>query len=40
MKGNYHNLEQEVNDLKSELVNFEKKKERVRAIIGKIGGNS
>jgi predicted ferric reductase len=38
MKEQYHNFEQEINDLKSELVNFEKEKERVRAIIGKIGG--
>jgi uncharacterized membrane protein len=31
-------LEQEFNDLKQELENFQQEKERVRAIIGKIGG--
>lgn len=31
-------FEDEINDLKVELENFEKEKERVRAIIGKIGG--
>jgi len=32
------NLEDEIQDLKKELENFQKEKERVRAIIGKIGG--
>lgn len=31
-------FEDEINDLKIELENFEQEKERVRAIIGKIGG--
>ena len=31
-------FENEINDLKVELENFEQEKERVRAIIGKIGG--
>jgi hypothetical protein len=31
-------LEAELDDLKRELENFEKEKERVRAIIGQIGG--
>ena len=31
-------LQEELEDLKKELENFEKEKERVRAIIGKIGG--
>lgn len=37
---NEHNEkpEEEINDLKQELENFLKEKERVRAIIGKIGG--
>lgn len=32
------NLEDEINDLKQELENFQQEKERVRAIVGKIGG--
>lgn len=32
------NLEQELNDLKKELDNFQQEKERVRKILGKIGG--
>lgn len=32
------NLEDEINDLKQELENFQQEKERVRAIIGKVGG--
>ena len=31
-------VEEELQDLKKELENFEKEKERVRAIVGKIGG--
>jgi len=31
-------LENEINDLKQELENFQQEKERVRAIVGKIGG--
>ncbi len=31
-------VEEELHDLKQELENFEKEKERVRAIVGKIGG--
>ena len=31
-------FENEINDLKVELENFEQEKERVRAIIGRIGG--
>jgi hypothetical protein len=31
-------VEQELEDLKKELGNFEKEKERVRAIVGQIGG--
>jgi hypothetical protein len=31
-------FERELNDLRSELENFQQEKERVRAIIGKIGG--
>jgi len=38
MKENYENLENEINDLKRELEHFQQEKERVRAIIGKIGG--
>ena len=34
----YENLEDEINDLKRELEHFQQEKERVRAIIGKIGG--
>jgi hypothetical protein len=32
------NLEHELNDLKQELKNFQQEKERVRNIVGKIGG--
>ncbi len=32
------NLEDEISDLKHELEQFQKEKERVRAIVGKIGG--
>jgi len=32
------NLEEELQDLKKELEAFEKEKERVRAIVGKVGG--
>jgi hypothetical protein len=38
MEKKYENIENEINDLKSELEHFEQEKERVRAIIGKIGG--
>mgnify|MGYP001144704407 CR=1 FL=1 len=38
MEQKYENLEDEISDLKQELEHFEKEKERVRAIIGKIGG--
>ena len=38
MKEQYGKPEEEINDLKQELENFLKEKERVRAIIGKIGG--
>jgi hypothetical protein len=31
-------VEEELHDLKKELANFEKEKERVRAIVGQIGG--
>jgi hypothetical protein len=31
-------VEEELQDLKKELENFEKEKERVRTIVGKIGG--
>ena len=34
----HENLENEINDLKQELEHFQQEKERVRAIIGKIGG--
>ncbi len=34
----HENLENEISDLKYELEQFQKEKERVRAIIGKIGG--
>ncbi|MBN1360977.1 MAG: hypothetical protein JW993_10310 [Sedimentisphaerales bacterium] len=33
-----YKVEEELQDLKQELENFEKEKERVRAIVGKIGG--
>lgn len=38
MEKKYDKIENEINDLKSELEHFEQEKERVRAIIGKIGG--
>ena len=38
MKQEYEHLEDEINDLKHELEQFQHEKERVRAIIGKIGG--
>jgi hypothetical protein len=38
MEQKYENFENEINDLKAELEHFQKEKERVRAIIGKIGG--
>ena len=34
----FENLENEINDLKRELESFQQDKERVRAIIGQIGG--
>lgn len=34
----FDNLENEINDLKRELESFQQDKERVRAIIGQIGG--
>jgi hypothetical protein len=34
----HEHLEEELEDLKKELQHFEKDKERVRAIVGKIGG--
>lgn len=34
----HENIEEELNDLKHELENFQQEKERIRAIIGKIGG--
>ncbi len=38
MNEKYGKTEDEISDLKQALENFEKEKERVRAIIGKIGG--
>ena len=38
MEHEYNNLENEIEDLKQELEHFQQEKERVRAIIGKIGG--
>ena len=38
MEDNQEHLEDEIGDLKKELENFQKEKDRVRAIIGKIGG--
>lgn len=35
---NDHHVDQELEDLKKELDEFQQEKERVRAIIGKIGG--
>jgi hypothetical protein len=38
MESKYDNFEGEISDLKQELEHFQQEKERVRAIIGKIGG--
>jgi len=38
MNENYEKTEDEISDLKKALENFEQEKERVRTIIGKIGG--
>ena len=38
MNQNNGHLENEINDLKQELEHFQQEKERVRAIIGQIGG--
>jgi len=38
MNNEHQNLEDELSDLKNELEHFQREKERVRAIIGKIGG--
>ena len=38
MKDQFENFEDEISDLKRELEHFQQEKERVRAIIGKIGG--
>jgi hypothetical protein len=38
MEQEYENLHDELKDLKEELEHFQQEKERVRAIIGKIGG--
>jgi len=38
MEQKYENLEDELSDLKQELEHFQKERERVRAIVGKIGG--
>ena len=38
MNESFENLENEINDLKRELESFQQDKERVRAIIGQIGG--
>ena len=38
MNQNHENFEDEISDLKQELEHFQQEKERVRAIIGKIGG--
>lgn len=38
MKDQFENFEDEIGDLKRELEHFQEEKERVRAIIGKIGG--
>ena len=38
MKHQYENFEDEISDLKYELEQFQQEKERVRTIIGKIGG--
>ncbi|MEJ2705159.1 MAG: hypothetical protein P8Z79_22190 [Sedimentisphaerales bacterium] len=38
MEQEYDNIEDEISDLRQSLEHFEREKERVRAIIGKIGG--
>ena len=38
MEQNVEHFENEINDLKAQLEHFEKEKERVRMIIGNIGG--
>jgi len=38
MENNHESLENELNDLRQALENFQEEKERVRTIIGKIGG--
>ena len=38
MEKKIEHFEDEINDLKSELEHFEQEKERIRAIIGRIGG--
>jgi ABC-type multidrug transport system fused ATPase/permease subunit len=38
MNENYEKTEDEISDLKQAMEHFEQEKERVRAIIGKIGG--
>ncbi len=38
MKNKHGNLRDEIYDLKQELEHFEQEKERIRTIIGKIGG--
>ena len=38
MENEHQNLQDELSDLKNELEHFQQEKERVRAIIGKIGG--
>jgi len=38
MEQKYENLEDEISDLKQELEHFQQERERVRAIVGKIGG--
>ena len=38
MENNYEKIEDEISDLRLSLEHFEQEKERVRAIIGKIGG--
>ena len=38
MEHKYENSEDEISDLRQSLEHFEQEKERVRAIIGKIGG--
>ena len=38
MEKEHVDFEDEINDLKQELKNFQQEKERVRAILGKVGG--